>query len=107
MQRICYDTVSEAMRELRKRGYTIDFSSALHEDSFILRFRTEMLSPKEFEIDHFYRFEGETDPGDGMIVYAISSKKNDLKGIVVNAYGMYADKSTSAIVRKLEVHQEH
>ena len=36
-----------------------------------------------------------------MIVFAVSSKKNNLKGIVVNAYGMYSDSSTSKIVELL------
>lgn len=65
------------------------------------------LSPDDFEIDDFYRFEGESDPGDAMIVYAISSKSNKLKGIVVNAYGVYADITSSAIVKKLNAHPEN
>jgi hypothetical protein len=36
-----------------------------------------------------------------MIVYAISSNKNNVKGVVVNAYGIYADNESSAIVKKL------
>jgi hypothetical protein len=36
-----------------------------------------------------------------MIVFSISSKKNNVKGIVVNAYGMYGDHSTSKIVALL------
>jgi hypothetical protein len=59
------------------------------------------LSPDDFEIDDFYKFEGDGNPGDEMIVYAISSKSKNLKGIVVNAYGMYANNASSAIVKKL------
>ncbi|MBK8344964.1 MAG: hypothetical protein IPL12_17790 [Bacteroidetes bacterium] len=32
------------------------------------------LSPDEFEIDETYRFEGNTDPGDEMILFAILDK---------------------------------
>ena len=58
----------------------------------------------EFEIDETYRFEGETDPGDEMIVFAISSKKHNIKGVVINAYGVYSDSSTSKIVERLKKH---
>jgi hypothetical protein len=61
---------------------------------------TEML-PDEFEIDEFYRFEGQSNPSDMSIVYAISSAKYNLKGVLVNAYGVYADNATSALVAKL------
>ncbi len=106
MKRKCYDTVTEAMADLKKRGYTIDFSILPDKEFLHSQLPATVLSPDEFEIDDFYRFEGETDPGDQMIVYAISSKKNNLKGIVVNAYGIYADNASSAIVRKLNAHPE-
>lgn len=101
MKRKCYDTVTEAMTDLKKLGYTIDFSTMTDEECLICNLTATVLSPDDFEIDCFYRFEGESDPGDAMIVYAISSKKNSLKGIVINAYGMYADTASSAIVKKL------
>jgi len=37
-------------------------------------------------------------------VYAVSSPKYDLKGIIVNAYGTYANDSSSAIQAKLHHH---
>ena len=45
-----------------------------------------------------------TDPGDEMIVFAISCLKHNLKGIVVNAYGMYSDSTSSKIVERLKEH---
>lgn len=101
MPRKNYDTVTEALADLKKRGYTIDFSIITDEECVVCRLTSTVLSPDDFEIDDLYRFEGNTDPGDEMIVYAISSKTKNLKGIVVNAYGMYADNASSAIVKKL------
>lgn len=99
-----YDTVTEAMADLKKLGYTIDFSILTEKECLICHLTSTVLSPDDFEIDSFYRFEGDSDPGDQMIVYAISSKDNSLKGIVVNAYGIYADNSTSKIIKKLDTH---
>lgn len=106
MKRKNYDTVTEAMTGLKKLGYTVDFSVLTDKECLVCDQNATVLSPDDFEIDHFYRFEGNSDPGDGMIVYAISSKKNNVKGIVVNAYGMYADSASSAIVKKLDTHPQ-
>lgn len=83
-------TVSEAMNELAKRGYTTDFSILVEKECLVCNQTAKQLDPDEFEIDEIYRFEGNTDPGDEMIVHAISSIQHALKGIVVNAYGMYS-----------------
>lgn len=104
MKRKCYDTVTEAMSDLKKLGYTIDFSILDNEDCLVCQSTSTTLSPDNFKIDHFYRFEGDTDPGDEMIVYAISSNNNLIKGIVINGYGMYANNATTAIVKKLNAH---
>ena len=95
-----YETVTEAVNDLNKRGYTHDFN--LGEDCLICG-ETISLSPKEFEIDEVYRFEGMTDPGDEMIVYAIASVDGDVKGVLVNAYGLYADRESSVIMKKLSL----
>lgn len=105
MEQKSYDTVTEAMQDLKRIGYTIDFSIMADKDCIICHKNEIALSPEEFEVDHFYRFEGDSDPGDEMIVYAISSTKNDAKGIVVNAYGIYANPTSSAIVKKLHLHR--
>ena len=96
-----YDTVSEAINDLARRGYTTDFEILKEAECLICNKTAEQLSPDEFEIDETYRFEGNTDPRDEMIVFAISSINNNLKGIVVNAYGMYSDSATSKIVERL------
>lgn len=99
-----YDTVSEAMNDLAKRGYTTDFSIKTEKDCLHC-IKTEIeLSPEDFIIDETYRFEGNTDPGDEMIVFAISSTKTNLKGILVNGYGMYSDSAISKIVEHLKKH---
>lgn len=99
-----YETVSEAMNDLAKRGYTTDLKLLSDEDCLFCHQTVTQLSPDDFEIDETYRFEGDTDPGDEMIVHAISSTKHNMKGIIVNGYGTYADTSTSKIVARLKKH---
>ena len=99
-----YETVSEAINDLIKRGYTHDFNIHLDGECLVCNNTTTQLSPDDFEIDETYRFEGNTDPGDEMILFAISSKKHKIKGTLLNAYGLYSDSVTTKIVEKLENH---
>lgn len=99
-----YDTASEAIYDLQQKGYTFDFTLWAEKECLICHKTGTELSPDEFDIDYFYRFEGNSDPGDSMIVYAISSASKNIKGIVVNAFGMYSDGLASSIVKKLNKH---
>ena len=102
MENYSYDTVSEAVNSLAKRGYTNDFEIMTETECLVCHKSSLNLSPEEFHIDEIYRFEGDTDPGDEMIVYAISSDNHQLKGIVINAYGMYSDPVVYKIVERLK-----
>ena len=95
-----YETLSEALNDLSKRGYVHNFNiecDCLKCASLELR-----LNPDEFEIIEFYRFEGDSNPDDEEIVYAISSK-NGIKGTLVNAYGIYSDEISGEMVKKLKI----
>lgn len=97
-----YDTVSEATKGLMERGYTTDFKLLTEDESITFDGNDKPLSANDFQIDETHRFEGDTDPGDEMIVYAISSQKHQMKGLLVNAFGLYSDPETFKIVEKLE-----
>ncbi|MBK9175709.1 MAG: phosphoribosylpyrophosphate synthetase [Flavobacteriales bacterium] len=97
-----YSTLSEAVNDLQRRGYSDDLSLAEH--CLVCDARTLSLDPADFHIDEFHRFEGNSDPQDQSIVYAISSSRHGLKGILVNAYGPDASSLTQEMVRKLATH---
>lgn len=97
-----FDTLSEAMNALKKEGYTEDFN--LLQESLVCRNRSFKVFADEFEIDEFYRFEGMSNPSDNSILYAISSKKHGIKGLLVNGYGIYSEDITDKMMKKLSVH---
>ena len=97
-----YDTLSEAMNELKKQGYTEDFNLA--QDCLICRGGKLKLVSDDIVVDKFYRFEGNSDPADEAILYAISSPKHNIKGILVNGYGISAEPIASGLVEKLKTH---
>lgn len=98
-----YNTLSEAVNDLTKKGYTLNFN--LKQDCIECAEQPLSLQPEEFEIDDVYRFEGQNDPGDSNILYAISSHNHQVKGLLVNAYGAYSDSFSAKMVEKLKLHE--
>ena len=96
-----YVTLSETMNELRKEGYTEDFN--LQQTCLECRNGQFKVFTDEFKVDKYYRFEGESNPSDSAILYAISSDKYQLKGVLVNAYGIYSESVTDEMVEKLDI----
>lgn len=93
-----YDTVSEAINDLKRRGYTEDFN--LMENC--LECNSQKFYPDDFKITEVYRFEGNTDPADEAVVYAIEGK-NGIKGSMVNGYGYSSEPMSDAIIQKLKI----
>jgi hypothetical protein len=94
-----YESLIDATNDLFTRGYTANLS--LEGDTIDDKAQGIHMGEEDFVIDEFYRFEGASNPDDMSIVYAVSSQKYNLKGVLVNAYGTYADDSSSAIHAKL------
>ncbi|WP_018614491.1 hypothetical protein [Segetibacter koreensis] len=99
-----YGTLSETINGLKKEGYDLDFN--IQEQCIVCHQTNTALSPEDFEIDRAYRFEGESDPDDESVLYAISSPKYNVKGLLVNGYGIYSDDASAALVEKLQQHHE-
>jgi hypothetical protein len=96
-----YVTLSETMNELRKEGYVEDFN--LQQNCLECRNGQFKVFAEEFKVDKFFRFEGDSNPSDAAILYAISSDVHHLKGVLVNAYGIYSEPVTDEMLRKLEI----
>lgn len=90
-----YATLSEALQELHAQGFTIDFN--LPENRYLLKY-------DELEIVDVYRYEGDSDPGDEVSVYALQAQSG-IKGVLVAGYGISEDNFSSNILKKL--HQKH
>jgi len=96
-----YVTLSGTMNELRKEGYVEDFN--LRQNCLECRNGQFKVFAEDFKIDKYFRFEGQSNPSDQSILYAISSDKHKLKGVLVNAYGIYSEAVTDEMLKKLEI----
>ena len=95
-----YDTVAEAVNGLKQRGYGIDFN--LEAECISCPTPPLALKPEEFDITEVYRFEGDSDPADEAVVYAIESKHGQ-NGVLVNGFGISADAAGAEMIKKLVI----
>lgn len=100
-----FDSIKEALEDLEQRGFGYDFNE--DKDKIYERYKTSEFSLSEFKIVEVYRFEGTSNPSENAIVYAIESEKYNIKGYLVNAYGMYSESGFAEMVSAMElVHNE-
>jgi hypothetical protein len=95
-----YDTLSKAISALKAQGYSLDFN--LERNGVICTEGKYKLSVDEFEIDKSFRFDVDEDPSDQSVLYAISSHDHQIKGLLVNGYGVYSDELTNKLLDKLK-----
>ena len=94
------NSLSTVMSKLVKNGYIESFKvtgKGLAPQSDLER----IYSPEQVQVNNFYRFEGESDPGDNAIMYQIETA-DGLKGLLVDAYGMYADEKVNVFMQQVE-----
>ena len=95
-----FETLSEAMQDLKQRGYGYDFS--LNPDAIECKHLDLQFSPADFHVDEVHRFEGKNDPDDSSILFAITSSSG-MKGLLVDAYGMYAASLNEEMIKRLTI----
>jgi hypothetical protein len=98
-----YETLSEAITKLKKKGYTSEFD--FKKASLIDQEGKKNWKADALKIVEIHRFEGMTNPDDSSILYVIESKNGE-KGLLVDAYGMYADTDKTAFMRGVEILSE-
>lgn len=88
------------LNRLRKDGYKYDFKVS-QDGRLCTMEEKEQFTPDQVRIVDHYRFEGESDPDDMSILYALETS-NGLKGTISNSYGPYADESVDTFLKQVE-----
>ncbi|TVR88922.1 MAG: phosphoribosylpyrophosphate synthetase [Saprospirales bacterium] len=96
-----YSTMVEALQDFKDKGYKIDWEI----DQGLLKSKDKnlKLDPKDCKVAKAYRFEGDTNPSDMSIVYAIESKNGKHKGTLVTAYGVYSEPMGDKLIQLLKM----
>jgi hypothetical protein len=64
----------------------------------------ETFRPQDLTIVEHHRFEGASDPDDMAIVYGIESNSG-IRGVLVDAYGVYADPRVSEFLKTVKMRE--
>lgn len=93
-----YDSLSEAIDDLDKRGFKKEltfFKGKMKSGSIVY-------DPWDLIIQEHYRFEGESNPDDMSIVYALVATDGS-KHVFIDAYGAYSDNQSADFIKKVKI----
>lgn len=93
-----YSTLSEAINDLRNKGYVEDFNI---KDNCIECKIGRQIYPDDFIIDKKYLFDDGDSSVNQVELFVIVSKKYNMKGLLVNTYGIYSDTIAEDLLKKL------
>jgi hypothetical protein len=93
-------TMSSCLTTLTKVGYAVQFK--VTEEGLLQSLTTkDEFKPDEVKITNFYRFEGESDPSDNAILYAIKTNTGE-KGTLIDAFGIYNEPLVDDFLKEVE-----
>jgi len=93
------DTLSEAIRRLQSEGYTGNwFANADHD--LECDESGDVIDPVEVEIDHILRFEGQSDPGDMTILFALRTPSG-AKGLYAPAFNAETPAEDADVISRM------
>jgi len=93
------NTLTSCVNKVVKDGYTDNFK--VTEQGLYASSNEKTYSPDQISVINFYRFEGQSDPGDNAIMYVIETS-DGLKGTLIDAYGAYSDNSVNTFMNEVD-----
>ena len=87
------------LSKLTQSGYTTQFKPG--KKGLCSMTTNKNYKPQDIKIEHFYRFEGESDPADSSILYAIETKTGE-KGTLIDSYGAYSDPLLEKFLKEVQ-----
>lgn len=98
IEKVEMSTLVSCMNSLFESGYKVQFIAI---PTGLKSLATEKIyKPNEVKIVNFYRFEGESDPSDNSILYAIEAGSE--KGTITDSYGATGDAYLTKFLKEVE-----
>jgi len=79
------NTLSQKINELKKQGYKEDFEIE-HAEAIKCLGTKNLYPPEAIHVKGVFRFEGDTNPADMSVLYALEAD-DGVKGLVVDSFG--------------------
>jgi len=95
---VYYDTVSVAIAEFEQSGFEAEFQ--IVNDSVCIG--EECWLPEMVKIVRIGRYEGNSDPGDEAVIYALETN-DGRKGWLLSSFGPYADGDVNDVLEKIRI----
>ncbi|HRH85028.1 MAG TPA: hypothetical protein PK210_12390 [Bacteroidia bacterium] len=96
-------TLVSCLNYLNTSGYITQFKAT--PDGLLSLVTQKTFQPAQIKIAHFYRFEGESNPSDSSIVYALQASDGE-KGTLVDGYGTSSDSYVTNFIQQVkEIHK--
>lgn len=94
--------LEKCLNKLEAKGFSDQFK--MQSGRLLCVENNKEYNPHDLKAVNFYRFEGQSDPDDMSILYAIETNDGHC-GTLVDAYGLYADKEIGDFMRDVEIHK--
>lgn len=92
-------TMASCMESMQKKGFTENF---MVKEGYLHDLGTEKTyTPQQVKIPNFFRFEGESDPADSSILYAIETD-DGVRGLLSDSYGPYSDMDVTNFINEVQ-----
>ena len=100
-------TLSQVMNRLPEMGYG-DELKIQREKGAVLGDSDHSYQPEELKVVKVYRFEGESDPADMAVIYALQTNDGK-KGYLLDSYGTYSGEDAlfvNEFIKKIRIEQD-
>ncbi len=92
-------TMVSCTNMLYKLGFQVQFQATIAGLKSLTS--KKIYKPEEVKVVNFYRFEGESNPADNAILYAIETVDGE-QGTLTDAYGVYGDANVTKFISDVE-----
>lgn len=99
MDKVNMDSLVIVLAKVEKQGFLSQFE--VNGKNLVSLKTNKHFQSDEVKIIHSYRFEGESNPEDSSIMYAIEGNTGE-KGTLVDGYGTAADTDTANFMLKVK-----
>ena len=99
------ETLTAALAEAREAGYTVSYEA--DEKGLVCQESGAQVGAGELRIVCHQRFEGPSSEDDNSVLYLVEKKDGSGKGVIIDAYGTYANDYLAEYLKQMPVEEAY